>query len=94
MTTKKDDKLWNIYELSESMPYNPNGYYPRMGGDLGYSNSLWLIQLNEVAHLSGIKGNYIIVDRTNSLVISVTNDEPDDHPTAKEYYEVVKRAII
>jgi len=87
---KSDNRLWNIDDLSKCLPWNPDGY-KRMGGDLGYGYGIWLINEN-VAHLSGLYGNYVIVDRDKQLVIAVVN-HADDHPTAPQYYKAVQNSL-
>jgi hypothetical protein len=65
-----------------------------MGGDVGYGFSLWIMppDLPNCYHASGVKGNYIINDPTNDLVLVVTN-EAASHPTAPDYLRAAHKAL-
>ena len=95
-------KVFNELELSSAIPFNASGHWERMGGDVGYGFSLWVLPGGKAhgAHMSGVGGQYVIIDRQpgSGLVIVVENNpnpihDPKPHPTAGEYLEAVRAAM-
>eukprot|EP01060_Flectonema_neradi_P021092 TRINITY_DN2860_c0_g1_i1.p1 TRINITY_DN2860_c0_g1~~TRINITY_DN2860_c0_g1_i1.p1 ORF type:complete len:347 (+),score=50.27 TRINITY_DN2860_c0_g1_i1:1847-2887(+) len=91
-TDRSNEKLWNEYDLSQSLPFNGSGHV-RMSGDLGYGYTFWLLPNSSAVHMSGLYGNYVIIDFKYGLVISVTNNQ-SQHPGASVYHRAVLSSIV
>jgi len=92
-----------VHPLTRSLPYRPTGYKGRMGGDIGYGYSFWLLPDHEktgAVHTSGRDGNYIIIDFQNQLVIVTAKDVLDVndysvvHPSAMQYLNAVRVSLV
>jgi CubicO group peptidase (beta-lactamase class C family) len=105
---KKDNKAFNIWYLSQNIPFNSSRpLNSQMGGDEGYGFSLWILPgggSDVGVHMSGVGGQYVIIDRhhldPSGLVITVLNN-PDPihhpeilHPHAIDYLSAVREALL
>ena len=89
------ERVWNIRDLTCALPYDRRGGgSARMGGDVGYGLSLWLMPHRGAVHMSGMYGNYVIIDPATALVVAVVqHGRPDRRPYASDYLDVVRAAL-
>eukprot|EP00927_Polykrikos_kofoidii_P062936 TRINITY_DN57747_c0_g1_i1.p1 TRINITY_DN57747_c0_g1~~TRINITY_DN57747_c0_g1_i1.p1 ORF type:complete len:412 (-),score=40.71 TRINITY_DN57747_c0_g1_i1:279-1514(-) len=88
-------KYWNIVELSRALPLDVSGHPGRMGGDIGYGLGLWLMPQKGAVHMSGVYGNYVIVDVRTGLVVSVQHASgTNQHPDAPAYLTSIQSALV
>jgi hypothetical protein len=82
---------WNIPDLSAALPFNVcTPKIQRMRGAWGTDLVYGFYQTRH--SISGKMGNYVIMG-DSGLVISIVNNK-EDHPSAIDYLEVFRRAII
>lgn len=86
------DERWNIPDLSVALPFDASRHKDnkRMHGDEGYGHGIWILG-DGAFHLSGVNGNYVIVDYVTGLVVSILNDK-QEHPNAFDYLQVLRSA--
>ena len=89
---KAGQGAWNSLPLTLSLPFDPAGHPGRMGGDLGYGFSLWIMPDGEAFHMSGKMGNYVIMDPRSGLLVVVSNNA-ETHPCAADYLAAVRSAL-